>query len=220
MSTLYPLPSVRVMGWLSGNSRQGFQAAGSTLQLGFEAAKYLNRVGDTTTVDRYPCLESLKAQQNWKRLSIDFKALAGSAQLRVEGGIGLKPSISVGKFKIHAGGSLHIEKTFSMPLEHDSGQIVASAPPTTIKAEVDAGLQAGSFGGSVEKGIQAQEAGNGGVAISTYSEEPMSLGSASLGNDSVSFGGAVYTLDGGGGATLSFSKDAATNVWNDITALF
>jgi hypothetical protein len=51
------------MGWLSGNSRQGFQAAGSTLQLGFEAAKYLNRVGDTTTVDRYPCLESLKAQQ-------------------------------------------------------------------------------------------------------------------------------------------------------------
>ena len=63
LSTLYPLPPVRVMGWLSGNSRQGFQAAGSTLQLGFEAAKYLNRVGDTASVVRYAWLESLKAQQ-------------------------------------------------------------------------------------------------------------------------------------------------------------
>jgi hypothetical protein len=63
LSAPYPPPSVCLIGLLKENSRQGFQAAGSTLQLGFEAAKYLNRVGDTTTVVRYMWLESLKAQQ-------------------------------------------------------------------------------------------------------------------------------------------------------------
>ena len=63
LSTLYPLPPVRVMGWLSENSRPGFRVAGSTLHQGFGAGKYLIAVGDTASVVPNPWLESLKAQQ-------------------------------------------------------------------------------------------------------------------------------------------------------------
>jgi hypothetical protein len=48
---------------LSENSRLGFRLAGSTLHQGFEAAKYLNRVGDTTWLVWKSWQMPLKAQQ-------------------------------------------------------------------------------------------------------------------------------------------------------------
>jgi hypothetical protein len=63
LSTLYPLPPVRVMGWLSGNSRQGFRVAESTLHQGLKAGKYLIAVGDTRSVVWNVWPESLMAQQ-------------------------------------------------------------------------------------------------------------------------------------------------------------
>ena len=63
LSTFSAPPLVPAWAELSGNSRLGFGVRGSTLQPGFEAAKYLNRVGDTTSVVWNPWPESLKTQQ-------------------------------------------------------------------------------------------------------------------------------------------------------------
>ena len=63
LSAPYPPPSVCLIGLLSGNSRLGFRAAGSTLNQGLKAGKYLIAVGDTASVVRNAWLESLKAQQ-------------------------------------------------------------------------------------------------------------------------------------------------------------
>ncbi len=63
LSAFDPPLSVCLIGLLSENSRPGFGVRGSTLHQGFEAAKYLNRVEDTTSVVPNPWPESLKAQQ-------------------------------------------------------------------------------------------------------------------------------------------------------------
>jgi len=63
LSTPFRPPPVCVMGWLSGNPRLGFRAAGSTVHQGLNAGKYLIGIGDTASVVRYAWLESLKAQQ-------------------------------------------------------------------------------------------------------------------------------------------------------------
>jgi hypothetical protein len=59
----FPEPPLAAMWQLSENSRLGFRLAGSTLQQGFGAGKYLIGIGDTASVVRYAWLESLKAQQ-------------------------------------------------------------------------------------------------------------------------------------------------------------
>lgn len=51
------------MALLSEKPRLGFRARKCTVHQGLEAAKYLNRIGDTTTVVRYSWQMSLKAQQ-------------------------------------------------------------------------------------------------------------------------------------------------------------
>jgi len=62
-SHAFPEPPLAAMWQLSENSRLGFRLAGSTLQQGFGAGKYLIAVGDTASVVRYAWPESLKAQQ-------------------------------------------------------------------------------------------------------------------------------------------------------------
>lgn len=59
----FPEPPLAAMWQLSENSRLGFRLAGSTLQQGFGAGKYLIGIGDTASVVRYAWLESLKADQ-------------------------------------------------------------------------------------------------------------------------------------------------------------
>ena len=68
----FPEPPLAAMWQLSENSRLGFRLAGSTLQQGFGAGKYLIGIGDTASVVRYAWLESLKAQQQVSQQGQDF----------------------------------------------------------------------------------------------------------------------------------------------------
>jgi len=63
LSAPYPPPPVCLIGLLKENSRPGFGVRGSTLHQGPQPFKYLNGVGDSTSVVWNPWPESLKAQQ-------------------------------------------------------------------------------------------------------------------------------------------------------------
>ncbi len=91
LSAFDPPLSVCLIGLLSENSRPGFGVRGSTLHQGFEAAKYLNRVEDTTSVVPNPWPESLKAQQQNTQV-----AQNKPSQLPHGGGVGVGGSADLG----------------------------------------------------------------------------------------------------------------------------
>ncbi len=66
---------------LSEKPRLGFRAGKCTVHQGLEAAKSLNRIGDTTTVVRYSWQVSLMAQQQVSQAGQDF--IKGYEKLRL-----------------------------------------------------------------------------------------------------------------------------------------
>ena len=156
---------------------------------------------------------------NWSALKADTKAMMNTLQAKGQLGVGLKLQYKIGHAELHGGGSLHVEKSVPLVLNHKSGEIIPNAEPTTAKLEVDAGVRVGAFEKTYEGGINGTESDAGGMKLEPYHEEPIAAGgekiTASAGDDRISVGAAGY-LGPGGGGEISVDRQALQRVVSDV----
>jgi len=151
------------------------------------------------------------------QMRTDLTKLNNSTKFTVEAGFGVKGSYKMGSFDVHAGVSLHDEKSFSQT----DGK-VTSAGPITDKLEGDIGGSIGKAGVGFEKGFQ--HSGGDEAPIERYSETSGSMetshgGEISGKSGDISVGVSGYSIIGGGGS-LSFDSKALVDVVKDIPSAF